>query len=237
VVYDTIQNDGAIEATSTARSGSADVAVAVAGVAVALANSTSLSNAAAIDSGVAPDETDLQNGTDKDLIVNRGLLTINANAFALSLPVAVSGAGVAVAGNSVWDGGTTADATAVGITTRAGDDSIDNHGVIAADADATSGTASVSVAVAGFAASVATSTANAIAAAIDAGDGADRVTNIAKVTADATALAGTGNRRSDACGRGRGGRRGVGRRYEGRGTDAHESPPATVPIASGTSAT
>ena len=187
---DTIDNDGAIEATSTARSGSASVAVAVAGVAVALANSTALSNAAAIDTGAKPDDL-LFGGADKDTVTNRGDLTVNANAFAISVPVSVSGAGPAIAGNSVWDGGTTADAKAAGIATRAGDDVIANSGAIRADADATSGSVGVSVAVAGFAASVATSTAKAEASAIDAGTGDDRVTNTGKLTADTTALAGT----------------------------------------------
>ena len=185
---DTIDNLGAIDATSTARAGSASIAVAVTGVAVAAANSTALSNAAAIDSGAS---SGVQGGADQDLIVNRGLLTVVANALAFSLPVAVTTAGVSVTGNSVWDGGTTAEAIAAGIAARAGDDTIENHAGITAGADAKSGSLTASVAVTGFAASVATSTAIADAAAIDAGDGADRVTNTGKLTANAKALAPT----------------------------------------------
>ncbi len=187
---DTIDNGGAIDATSTARSGSGNVAVAVAGVAVALANSTALSSAAAIDTSATAEDAHFA-GPDQDTVTNRRVLTINSNAFALSLPVSVTTAGLAVSGTSVWDGGTTADAKAKGITTGVGDDVISNHGAIAADADATTGSAAVSVSVAGVAASIATSTAKAEASAIDAGAGADRITNTAKVGADTTALAGT----------------------------------------------
>ncbi len=187
---DTVDNDGAIDATSIARSGSGNVAVAVSGVAVALANSTALSNAAAIDTAAKADDAHFV-GADKDTVTNRGTLTVNSNAFALSLPVSVTAAGVAVSGTSVWNGGTTADAKAAGITTRVGDDTISNHGTITADADATSGSLGVSVSGAGFAASIATSTAKAEASAIDAGDGADRITNIGKVASDTKALAGT----------------------------------------------
>ena len=186
---DTIDNGGAIEATSTARSGSGSVAVAVTGVAVALANSTAVSNAAAIDTGAPPDGN--SPGADNDTVANRGALTVNSNAFALSLPVSVTTAGLAVAATSVWDGGTTADAKATGIATRAGDDLIGNNARIAADADATSGSIGVSVAVTGVAAAIATSTAKAEASAIDAGAGADRITNTGKLTGDTQALAGT----------------------------------------------
>jgi hypothetical protein len=190
---DTITNVGDVESSSTALSGSLVVGVSLAGVAAAAANSTALANATAIDADAEPAEDEFVGAEagDVDTIVNQGTLTANAVAGAISLPIAVTTAGVALSANSVWDGGTTADSVAVGIRTAAGEDVIDNTGQIDAIADSTSGSLGASVAVAGFAASVATSTGKADATAIDAGADADTITNTGALTADAGARAGT----------------------------------------------
>jgi hypothetical protein len=72
----------------------------------ALAQSTAVSSATAIDTG---------DGHDADQVSNTGALTAQADALALSAAVSVTTAGLAVGGNSVWDGGTKSDAAARGM--------------------------------------------------------------------------------------------------------------------------
>jgi len=188
---DWVSNQSEIGATSTARSLSAAVSVAVAGVAGASATSTAKSSATAIDAGGDPADSLMPNPADDDVVNNQGALTADAVALALSTPVTVTLAGVAVSAGAVWDGGTTAEAIARGIATGFGHDAIMNDGTIDVSADANTGSAAVSVAVAGVAAAIATSTSRATATAIDAGDGNNQVVNTGTLTADARALAGT----------------------------------------------
>ncbi len=195
---DLITNDGRIDVAATAVAPSVSVAVAVSGVGVAAATSTARADATAIDGGDGHDS-----------ITNRGELDVNATANADAVNVAVTPTGGAIAGNNVWNGGTTSEATAKGIdadgtavssstqTTlgfssdgasfshqtaldaASGSDTIHNEAKIDADAVAVTAGVAVGVSAAGGAAAISTSTAKSHATAIDAGDGGDDVTNTA----------------------------------------------------------
>ena len=177
---DTVSNEGEIEATADADAGSAAVSVAVSGVAGGSATSTAKSFATAIDTG---------DGHDADTVTNKGKLTAKSDSLAGSVSVGFTNGGIAVAADSVWDGGTKAEATSRGIDSGAGADTIDNQGAIEADARARTASVGVSVAVSGVAGAVTSATAQADAAAIDSGAGDDTITNrvALKSTADAEA--------------------------------------------------
>jgi uncharacterized protein YhjY with autotransporter beta-barrel domain len=206
---DVVVNTGAVVARSTAEAPTVNVAFAGTGVAATISTARSESEAVAIDTGEGSDE-----------IANRGELRAVAKSLARAVNISVVPTiGGALAANAVWDGGTTAEATAVGIeadgpsqnrTTRttmtadadgasitteriiestSGDDLIHNRGRIVARATADAPTVSVAGAGAGVAASLSTSTATARATAIDAGDGHDAVLNRGRLTAEADATA------------------------------------------------
>ncbi len=179
---DTITNRGEIEARSTSAALSAGVAVAVSGVGVATATSTSTSRAAAIDAGA---------GASVDNVGNSGALTVVADAVAAAASVSVTNSGLAIAADSVWDGGTKADARARGIDVGAGGETVINDGVMDVTADATTLSAAVAVAISGIAGASATSTGLADAIAIDAREGndADTVTNTGRLDVTANSLA------------------------------------------------
>jgi len=179
---DTIDNTAAVSADATARALSLGVAVAVQGVGVATASSNAKASASAIDAGA---------GEEVDFVTNSGDLTADANAFAAAASVSVTNSGLALSADSVWDGGTKADARARGIDVGAGGETITNSGAMNVTADATTASAAVSVAVTGAAGASATSTSTADAVAIDAAAGADgdTVTNDGALTVDSTAFA------------------------------------------------
>ena len=179
---DTVVNEGEIVALSDAEAASAAVSVAMEGVAVATATSTATSTASAIDTG---------DGNDDDTVNNSGQLTADADALAAAATVAFTTAGVAVASDSVWDGGTKATAIAKGIDVGLGSDIVANEGDINASADATTASAAVSVAVSGVAGAVANATGESFATAIDTGAGvdADDVTNSGKLIATSNTTA------------------------------------------------
>jgi len=101
---DEIDNSAKIVATSVAVTPALGVSVAVAGVAVAGASSEADSLSTAIDAGAGDDD-----------VINTGELVSTSVASANSLSVSVTPAGVAVATDSFWDGGTTAISEAIGI--------------------------------------------------------------------------------------------------------------------------
>ena len=107
---DTINNTAGITAVATATAPEVSVAVTGEGIAASLASTEATAAATAIRSG---------NGD--DAITNSGDLTAVATATAAAANVAVTGKGLAVAGNSVWDGGIKASATAAGIQAEGGE--------------------------------------------------------------------------------------------------------------------
>lgn len=178
---DVIDNRGDLASTTHAQALGAAISLNVAGVALANSTATSNADAAAIDGG-----------DDADAIGNRGAIHVNSDADATGVNVSISGGGVALAADSVWDGGTTAVARGHGIRGGAGNDTIDNLGAAAdidSHADATTTSVSVAITGGGFAGSTSTSTARAEGAAIDAGTGNDVVNNQASVTGSAAASA------------------------------------------------
>lgn len=205
---DTIINDARVDANSTAVSSSVGVSVAVAGVAAAASTATTSADAAGIDAGGGNDD-----------ITNRGELDVDAVSNANAVAVSVTPAGVAVTGDAVWDGGTTAEASAIGLAgdgsasgtttesivsrdvirhrsiteTAHGDDTILNEARIDAQAVSVAPALDVPVAVAGVAAAVSTSTARANVSAIDAGAGDDEITNRGELAATAVGNADTAN--------------------------------------------
>ena len=133
-------------------------------------------------------------GTENDRINNFGDLNATANATAVASNVALTGIGVGVAADAVWDGGTTSISDTRGIDAGDGDDviltgGIEDSSVINATANSTSVSTSVAVTVGGVAGAISTSTANADASGIYAGKGNDKVISNSAVTglADATA--------------------------------------------------
>ncbi|MBT8110017.1 MAG: hypothetical protein KJO27_04760 [Gammaproteobacteria bacterium] len=179
---DTIMNSGSVDAIANATAASASVAVAVKGVATATATSTANASATAIDAGA---------GNEVDNVSNTGVLTTDATALATSASVAVTTVGGSVAGDSVWDGGTGADARARGIDVGSGGETINNDGTIDTGATATTASVAASVSLTGLAAATATSTATADSIAIDAsaGDDADTVINDGRLISDAQSTA------------------------------------------------
>lgn len=207
---DTITNtvDGSIVATSVAAAPSLSVSVAVKGVAAAATTATGKSRAVGIDAGAADDE-----------ILNQGSITATSVANADAISVAVTTAGVAVATDAIFEGGTTAEAEAIGIsgdgrgsdlamsaglevtsdmtrlhadlssTVVSGNDEITNEGPVTATSVSVAASIGVSVALQGVAGSVAKATSNALAMAIDGGAGNDIVINSGELTATSVANA------------------------------------------------
>jgi hypothetical protein len=200
---DTIVNDAKVDANATAESASVGVSVAVAGVAAAASTATTRADASGIDAGGGNDD-----------ITNRGELDVDAVSNANAVAVSVTPAGVAVTADAVWDGGTTAEASATGLTadgsavgaqtetivsrntishrsiseSASGDDTIVNEAKIDAQAVAVAPALDVPVAVFGVAAALSNSTAKADATAIDGGAGNDEITNTASGELTATAV-------------------------------------------------
>ena len=206
---DTIVNEHAIDVTAQATAPSLSVALeAKKGLAAVVSNVGSEAKSTAIRGGDGDDD-----------ITNRGKLTSTATALAAAANFALAKDGVAAASDSVWDGGTKADATAVGIDADGGDlenisnttltlnrsgativhtntieaahgnDTVVNDGEIAANATATAASVDVAITTKGLSAALSQSTAKAAADAIRGGDGDDDITNHGKLSSTATATA------------------------------------------------
>ena len=206
--HDYVDNDGHVTATASAIARSLDIALTAKGLSAALSQATATALADAVRGGDGNDE-----------LHNRGRLLADASASAAAASVSVNTEkGVAVAGNAVWDGGVTAEATATGLNgdggirsttttttievkqsggidtvktfvAASGDDIISNSSEIEAKASATAPAVSLAIGVTGVGAAVSTSTATANAAAIDGGGGNDVISSSGKLIADATSLA------------------------------------------------
>ena len=101
---DTITNDGVITATAVAITPSANIAVAAEDMAVAVSTSDASATSIAVDGG-----------TGNDTITNNGELVSTAVATAVTANVAVSKK-TSLAADNIWNGGTTAESKAVGIS-------------------------------------------------------------------------------------------------------------------------
>jgi len=204
---DTIDNSGDITATSVAEVPSVSVSFSLIGATAAVSSSTAESRAVAIDAGSGDDH-----------ITNSGELEATAVANANTVNISVAPAGGAIAGDTVWDGGTKATAEAIGISgdgkgtdylfdssikvedgdaimatvfdssAASGDDFIDNNNDITATSVAVAPSIGVAVAV-GVAGAASTATAESRAAAIDAGGGNDIIDNSGELEAVSVANA------------------------------------------------
>jgi hypothetical protein len=173
---DEIFSEGDISATSEADSVSVAVSMTLAGVAGTAATSTATTESNALDGGDGD-----------DTIVSTGTLASTATSNADTVTVSIAGVGVALAADSVWDGGTTANATARGIYGGSGDDVMQSDGVINATADAETDSTAVTATLAGVAGTVVSSTATAEATGIDGGRGGDSIESLKTVNATAIA--------------------------------------------------
>ena len=180
---DAIENYADIESTANSVPTASALTFVVGGVGAANSTATADARANAIDGGA-----------DNDNIDNFGDLSTLAIATAVGTNVALTGIGVGVAADAVWDGGTTSNSDARGIDGGDGDDVImtgteADASVIDAKADSTSVSTSIAVTVGGVAGAISTSTANADASGIAAGAGDDTIISNSAVTglADANA--------------------------------------------------
>jgi hypothetical protein len=141
----------------------------------------------------------LSGGTENDLIVNEGALTVQADSLAIAASVAVDimpgkspGLGIALANAQ-----NQATAAATGLDGGQGNDLITNSGALTVDADATAVAASISVTRQGAAGSgtldPATfdsgNSAAATAKGIDGGEGDETITNSGALNVSSTAIA------------------------------------------------
>src|SRR6185503_154834 len=138
------------------------------------------------DNGKAID-TDL--ASEADSVFNSGRLVVDVDALATSLGIGFAFGGVTGTANSLWDGGTTANAFAWGIGLGNGADDLTNSGIVDIASFANAVSASFGITVFGVSAAASTGTANARSTALDGGDGNDTITNLATgtLTSDATA--------------------------------------------------
>ena len=178
---DTIMNFGDINTSATSNAASLSVAVAVKGAAVGTATSTATANSTAIHAG---------EGDETDDVYNAGTLTSTANANAVAASISATNQGLAIAADSVWDGGTKATAAARGIDVGAGGETMQNDGDITATAGALVGSLAAGVSISGVAGGSATSTGQADAIAIDMSDGDDTDTIINNGNLSANASSG-----------------------------------------------
>jgi uncharacterized protein YhjY with autotransporter beta-barrel domain len=208
---DTVVNDGDIEANATATTLSFDAAITTKGLSAILSRSSTEATAVAI-----------RGGDGLDTLTNSGTLTSTAMSAAVPIGISPTEGGFAIASNAVWEGGTSAKATATGIDAdggqrnsqstvtisssganridrktseevASGHDVITNTGQIDASATAVATAPEIAIAWKGVASAISTSTAETEASAIDAGDGNDHIDNLGLLTAKAFANADTVN--------------------------------------------
>ena len=202
---DTVVNGGDMNITADAFVNSDTISANYQGVAGSAVSSTATAFASGIDGGSNPDATD-QNG-DKllETITNDGALTVNATSSAVSVGVSISGQGVALALDAVWDGGSKSTAGAVGLSGGEGADAISSHAKLDVGADAFVNSDTIAGNFMGVAGAVVSSTATASAIGI-AGDcrpiqdavcagGDDTVDNYDEIDADAKSAGRVGERR------------------------------------------
>lgn len=196
---DTLRNFGKIAVGKEVDSDSMARSIGVAGalgiktlnVAVAAVTSTATTTFAGIDGGTGDDT--IENGTAGEIIVD-------AKADAASASVALSGTGVALALDAVWDGGTKAIASAKGIAGGDGSDGITSKGRVDVKSTADVNSNGIALTGAGVAGAVVTSSANATSIGLEGGEGDDNVDNYGEIIANAqsdalsvsVALAGSG---------------------------------------------
>ncbi len=194
---DTVSNSGTVQAGASSTASSLSVGVAFSAALQGVVGGVS---AAKGDTTAEASATGIRTGSAGDTILNQGAGSLGATSVAAStsdvVAVTVSGAWEGAAfGASLADAGTEATATAAGIESGDGGDSITNETTLSANATANVSSDTVSIDVAfspkGVSAGVALArtetNSEATATGISAGEGDDVVVNRSQVGVDSTA--------------------------------------------------
>ena len=171
---DTITSHASLTASSDVTTPSVGVAVSAKGISAALTTSKAEATGIGIEAG---------DGT--DTVATSGSVSADALATAVAVSVSVSNKGLAVAGDTVWDGGTQATSVARGIDLGTGDDTLTNAATVTADSTAIAPSVGVSVTGKGISAAVSTATSYAEALGINGGEGNEQIFNTGAITASA----------------------------------------------------
>jgi len=175
---DAIVNRGELNATSTATASTTGVGVNITGASFADADAMSFSHAAGISGDSGDDE-----------ILNAG--EINATSTA---NVGATSVNVSIAGATIGDVSTTANASATGIEGGSGDDLIGHEGAITTTTTANANAQTVSVGLIGAALADITLTAETDSIGVDGGTGDDKIITFEGSTVDVNAsIAGNAN--------------------------------------------
>ncbi|HSD96253.1 MAG TPA: hypothetical protein VLB06_03825 [Sulfuricaulis sp.] len=181
---DVITNTGGSEdyptiaVSSTALSAAGNVPFSFGGVAAALTTATARADATAISGGDG-----------EDTIFNYKDSLARSDSTAVAATGSIGVFGVALASDSVWNGGTHSSAYVIGIDGGKDKDTLINSALLDARSISRANSDQVSVTVIGVAGSIATSTSTAESSAMDGGDGDDTITNHKTVNAVADARA------------------------------------------------
>ncbi|MGH0028801.1 MAG: autotransporter domain-containing protein [Myxococcota bacterium] len=187
---DAIVNRARVEAESNADAISVDGTLALEGVAGAVAGNRADARAVGIDAGDAGDGEGASPCTGPcDTVENEGTVVASANAEANAAALTVTGKGLALTVDPVWDAGTTAEAGAAGLFGGDGATLLWNGGLLDVDAEASSRIVDATVAVEGVAVTITSTHAESRADGAAAGGGGDLVENDARVEARAQANA------------------------------------------------
>ena len=157
---------------------------------------------AAVTSTATTTFAGIDGGEGDDTLENEaaGEIAVDATADAASWGVSVSGTGVALALDAVWDGGTKATASARGIAGGDGSDELGNDGTVDIKSTADVDSNGIALTASGVAGAVVTSSASATSVGLEGGKGDDTLDNHGEIMADAqsdatstsVALAGSG---------------------------------------------
>ncbi|WP_078120324.1 autotransporter domain-containing protein [Thiosocius teredinicola] len=177
---DRISNHGSIDVGAFSLANGNSVAVTNKG----MGQSTVSANATASTSAIS-------GGANGDALSNWGLVTARADSEALSVGLSATvNVGASLALDSVFDGGTHANATARGFSGGDGGDTLSHAGgIVDVDADAHAFSERLSGSTRGIAVSSTTSTAVAMAFGLDGGDGADVLQADSPISVDARSRA------------------------------------------------
>ena len=178
---DTLANSGHLATSATSNTVEINAGMALIGVALSSASTKAEAGAIALDGG-----------SGNDAITSTGTLDATADASANMVALNLTGIGAAAAVDSIFQGGTTAEASAKGMEGGLGADTVTNDGLINAKADASAVTAKINIAGLGVAFSgdslfKAGTIADAKATGISTCLGADEITNRQTITAKADA--------------------------------------------------
>ena len=138
------------------------------------------------------DSTGMRGGDGTDTLSNlaAGSMTITAMSDATMFDLSLTSTGLSLSMDILWDGGTSATATAVGMNGLAGDDHLLNAGTQVVTADSTARSATVTGTHEGLAVSINSTQSSATATGLSGGNGVDTIDSIGVLTVTSNAWAG-----------------------------------------------